>query len=126
MPNTRLIIGEGTVILKRRLAIGCCKPQEGAKKMGPPVRGSVTRGRGSPDVGTFLIAMTQAEILFILVTCLMSPRNWRMMGGFHHWVVRQLSGRQPIRQVDCSWVYSALMREMTELLLEEVETYVAR
>ena len=40
-------------------------------------------------------------------------------------MIIQLTGKQPIRQTYGSWVYLPLVMAMAEMVLEEVETYIA-
>ena len=46
---------------------------------------------------TFYRKVVQAFLLFGLYMWVMPPRVRRNLGGFHCWVVRQLTGRQPRR-----------------------------
>ena len=50
----------------------------------------------------------------------------RVLGGFHHRVVRRLTGRQPQKGRYGGWVYPLLEDVMAEVGLQEVETYVSR
>ena len=50
----------------------------------------------------------------------------RIMGVFHHRVVRRLTGSQPRKGRHGGWVYSPLEDMMAEAGLQEVETCVSR
>ena len=54
----------------------------------------------------------------------MTPHTSQALGGFHHIVDRQITGRQPRRIQGVSWEYLYLEEAMWEARLEEVEAYV--
>ena len=68
--------------------------------------------------------MVQAVILFRSETWVMTPHTSQALGGFHHIVDRQITGRQPRRIQGVSWEYLYLEEAMWEARLEEVEAYV--
>ena len=70
------------------------------------------------------MAVVQSFLLFRSETCMASPLIGRTLGGFHHWVIRQLTGQQTIRQVEGSWAYELLVMVMVEAVLKEVDLYV--
>ena len=70
--------------------------------------------------GMFLKVVVQEVLLFGLETWVMTPRMGRFMGGFQHRVVRRITGRQPNRQVDGSWQYPPLDKDMQEAGLNEM------
>ena len=50
----------------------------------------------------------------------------RVLGRFHHRVVRRITGRQPRRGRYKVWIYILLENAMVEAVLQEMETYVSR
>ena len=56
----------------------------------------------------------------------MPPRIRMTLGVFHYRVVRRLTGRNPRRVMEGTWVYPPLSEVMAEAGIQEVETYVAR
>ena len=48
------------------------------------------------------------------------PPHGTVHGGFQHRVVRRITGRQPNRQVDGSWQYPPLNKNMQEAGLNEM------
>ena len=47
-----------------------------------------------------------------------------MLGGFHHWVVRRLTGTHPKRSLDVTWEYPPLVEVVVEVGIQESETFV--
>ena len=56
----------------------------------------------------------------------MSPRIWRNLCGFIHWVILQLKGNHKRQKVDKSWSYLPLETVMGEAGLGGVEVHFAR
>ena len=86
-------------------------------------------GREGADAhiyGTLYRAVVQAVLIFRSETWMMSPLIGKALGGFHHRVIHQLTGRYPRHQVDGSWVYPHLEAVTVEAGLEEVNMYVTR
>ena len=50
----------------------------------------------------------------------------RMLDSLHHWVVRRMTGWQPMRKTDGTWVYPPMVEAMMEAGIHEVENYVSR
>ena len=74
--------------------------------------------------GTLFKAVVQAVLLFGSETWVLSPCMGRTLGGFQHWVVRLLTGKQPWRLTDGRWEYPPLEEAMREAGLEEVTEYI--
>ena len=86
----------------------------------------VQEGAYAHTLGNFYRAVVQAALIFVSETWVMYPLIGGTLGGFLHWVIRQLTGWHPRRQVDGSWVYPPLVEAMAEAYLEGVEMYDAR
>ena len=56
----------------------------------------------------------------------MTPRIGRVLGGFRHRVYHRLTGRQPRIVRDRVWTYPLLEDVLTEMGLQDVNTYVSR
>ena len=56
---------------------------------------------------------------------MISLRIGRTLGGFHCRVAYRLTGRQPRRGLDGTWVYPPLAEKMSEAGIQEGDTYVA-
>ena len=56
----------------------------------------------------------------------MSPLIGINLGGFHHQVVRRLTGRQLKRRLDGTWDHPPLADAMKDAGIKEVETYTIR
>ena len=82
-------------------------------------------GADSRTLGTFYREVVQAALLFGSETWVISQNIARMLGGFNHRVIHQMTGRQPRCKVDGSQVYSPLEEATAAEGLEEVKTYVA-
>ena len=85
----------------------------------------VQEGAYARTLGNFYMLVMQVVIIFVLDMWVMSPLIGRKLGRFHHQLIRQMMGKQPIWKVGESWVYPSLAAEMVEAVLEEVETYVS-
>ena len=60
------------------------------------------------------MAVVQAFLLYRLETWVISLRIGRTLGGFHCRVAYRLTGRQPRRGLDGTWVYPPLAETMSE------------
>ena len=56
----------------------------------------------------------------------MSSRIGRTLGGFHQRLAHRLTGRQPWRGIYERFVYPPLVKAMSEVGLQEVNTYASR
>ena len=63
-------------------------------------------GADALTLGMFYMEVVQAVLLYGLETWVMLPHIGRTLGVFHHRVVRRLTGRQPRRGLEGSWVSS--------------------
>ena len=82
------------------------------------------KGTDPRNSGNLYKAVVQATLLFSAETWVMCPSIWRNLGGFHHKVARRLAGIMPRRDTTGRWVYPFMDVAMTEVDLEEVDTYV--
>ena len=60
----------------------------------------VSEGAGRRTVGRFYVAVVQAVLMFGSYTLVMTPWTDNSPEGFHHWVVRRMTGMGPKRQRD--------------------------
>ena len=81
--------------------------------------GAWTGGGGCAGVGNFNIAVVQAVIIYRLETWVMYIHNGRAMGGFHHRMVRILTGRILHQNLEGMWMYPYLEEEMLEVGVQE-------
>ena len=58
-------------------------------------------------------AVMQLTLLFREETCVMSPKNGRTLGRFHHRVALHLEKMKPSRDMMESWLYLPLDEAMT-------------
>ena len=83
-------------------------------------------GSYARKLGMFNIVVVQAVLLYSSEAWVMSPRIRRTLGGYHHRVVKRMTGRILHRNLDETWMYPSLEEAMSEVGVQEVETHVAR
>ena len=87
----------------------------------------LSREGADPKVsGNFYKAVAQAVLLFGAETWVLTPRMERALYSFQNRVAQRLTGRQPRRQGDGSWVYLPLPEEMGEAGFEGITKSVTR
>ena len=82
-------------------------------------------GAYARTLGHIYLAVVQSVMLYGSETWVLTPHMLRVLGGFHYRVSRRMTGRQPQKGRDGSWVYPLLEDAMVEVGLQEVETYVS-
>ena len=75
-------------------------------------------------LGIFYTAVVQAVLLYRLETWVMSLWIGKTLGGFHHQVIRKLTGLMPQRNGGRTWPYPPMEEMMVEARMQEVDTYV--
>ena len=79
--------------------------------------------RAEPRIfGTLYKSVVRATVLFGAEAWVMLPRIGNTLGGFHHRVAHRLEGMRPRQDMMGRWVYPPLDAEMSDLVLEEVDT----
>ena len=68
----------------------------------------------------FLYSLVQVVLLYGSETWIMSPRIGRAMKGFHHQVVRIMTGRIPHRNLGGTWTHPSLEEAFPEADVQEV------
>ena len=77
-------------------------------------------------LGIFYKAVVQAVILFVSKTWVMNPYIIRIIRGYHHQVVHWITSKKAQRDMDINWSYPPMAVLMTDVRIEELETYVSR
>ena len=76
------------------------------------VAGSGEGGGGGYSRTTGLLYILVMQSVHGLETWVMYPRIGILLGGFHHRLVRRLTGRKPRNRTDGTWVYPPLEESM--------------
>ena len=74
----------------------------------------------------FYIAVTQAVLLFGLETWVLTSRMEKALDSFQSRVARKITGRQPWRRKDGSWIYQPLVGIMKETGMAGIRTSIIR
>ena len=77
-------------------------------------------------LGIFYKAVVQAVLLFGSDICSMTPHIGRTPEFFYHQMDLRMIGKQQWRGTNGSWSYPPMSEAMTEVGLEELETYFTR
>ena len=72
------------------------------------------------------MAVVQSVLIYRSETWVMNTRISRVLGRFHHSLACRLTGGQTQRGRDLVRIYPLMEDEMTEAVVQEVETYVSR
>ena len=56
----------------------------------------------------------------------MSLQVWKALGGFHHQVIRKLTGQMSQQTGDSNWTYPPLGEAIAEAVIQEIYTYIIR
>ena len=71
------------------------------------------------------MAVVQLVLIYSSETRVMKTRISRVLGSFHHRLAYRLTRRTPWRWRDVVCIYLLLEDEMTEAVMQEVQTYVS-
>ena len=82
-------------------------------------------GVDEQTVGMFYVAVVQAVLLYGLLKWVMYLYIGRKLSSIQHSESFRTKGRQPKREQDGARVYPQLEEEMLEVVLKEVDSYVA-
>ena len=74
-------------------------------------------GADARTSGQIYLAVVQSVLLYRSKTWVMTPQIGRVLGVFHHWVVRRLTGRQPWQGRDRVWVYPLIYGAVAEAVM---------
>ena len=72
----------------------------------------------------FYVAVLQAKLLLGSENWVVIPRMARILGGFHHRVVRRITRNLLKRRPDRVWQYPPILEALMEAGLEELEVYI--
>ena len=86
----------------------------------------VCEGEDERSLGMFYIVVIQGVLIYGSEKWAAFPHIGRMLGGFHHRVLRRLTGNMTQQNLDRMWAHPSLEEAMTEAGVQEVETYVTR
>ena len=89
------------------------------EEVGAVVAGS---GKGGMDAQTSVMlyfAVVYKVLLYGSDMCVMYLHIERNMGGLHHKLVCRLTGWQPMRRTDVTWVYLPLVEAMAEVVIHD-------
>ena len=75
--------------------------------------------------GRFYLVVVQASLIFGAETWVMTPRIGRLLGIFHHRVVRIIVGKQSRRHLDWILFYPSLEDTIQVVCLEEMTTKIS-
>ena len=70
------------------------------------------------------MAVVQAVLLFGSETWLLTPQLEKTLEGFHHEVMRQMTGMGPKCQQDGTWVYKPIGAVLEMVGMEDIGTYI--
>ena len=72
-------------------------------------------------LGIFYTMVVHTILLYRLETWVMYPRIGKILGGFHHRVVRRLKGQIHYQNLDGKLTHPPLGEAMEEIFLQEME-----
>ena len=102
-----------------------CNLWSSRKKWARLNRVLISEGTYAWTSGQIYLAVVQLVLLYKSDTWVLTPRTQRVMGRFHHGVVRRLTGRKPGKEPYRGWFYPPLEDVMAEAGLQKVDTYVS-
>ena len=77
-------------------------------------------------MGMLYTTVVQEVILCGSYMWVVFPHIRKTLRGFHHQVVRILTGQTLQRKLEMTWTYPTLEEEMVEVVLKELDNYITR
>ena len=72
------------------------------------------------------LVVVQSVLMYRSETWVLTPRIQKVLVRFHHRVDRRLTWQQPWKGRKRGWLYLTMEDAMTEVGLQEEETYISR